>query len=46
MIDTSDFTTETWLKLEIMADDMGVSVDELLTIIDASKHEFYKTQLS
>lgn len=46
MIDKSDFDKDTWAKLDIMADDMGVSVDELLQMIDDAKLDFYKTKLS
>lgn len=46
MINTSDFDKDTWAKVEIMAEELGVSVDKLLQIIDDTKQEFYKTKLS
>lgn len=45
MIDRKEIDERTKAMLEIMADDMDITVDELLKVIDDAKQE-YKAQLS
>ena len=45
MIDRKELDTQTMEMLETMADDLGVTVEDLLQTIDEAKQE-YKEQLS
>lgn len=46
MINRQELDAQTMAMLEIMADDMNVTVDELLQAIEEAKQDFYKTALS
>lgn len=46
MINRQELDAQTMAMLEIMADDMNVTVDELLQAIEEEKQDFYKKALS
>ena len=46
MIDKTTLDEETLRQAEIIADIEGVTLDELLEMIDQAKKDFYKSQLS
>lgn len=46
MINRQELDAQTMAMLEIMADDMNVTVDELLQAIGEAKQDFYKKALS
>lgn len=46
MIDKKELDEQTIAKAEIMADELGITLDEFMQIIDEAKAEFYKEALS
>ena len=46
MIDKNELDAQTIAQAEIIADEIGITLDEFLQIVDEAKQEFYKTQLS